>query len=449
MRRFLEKHPVASAVVGILIFVFWSFPQWFGSIWPLLSDKTVPQWLAQKSWGMSSGATAWVALVVGILLGALSFDVIYRARRSSGTGARAGLPAFEDREQLSSRRGSLQHELAMVRNGWIIWPVGGTSGALANETLANIERLILRHPHEDSDLYATHFGPGSSSVVSSIIADLTVRAQKLGISVRWSSDFDLSMIISDRANDDAWARIELLLPGIDSAYRPSILVMKTDRPRIFQTLVKTYEHMWGQSIEVPRRPALVGSADRSSPAEFRGDILGEERGEIRFDYPPGPLERGWKCTLDPHEKTAPKFSPVPEYPGGISVAAPSSTHIDHDVEASQRACNGLRFDAKIAEGSHVYARMQLISRDRPGASKPVWIAFAVGRRPGEMRPADEWVIYREPQRDGWARFNISLLEEVERSPFGQAQGLTFCELLSLRIRGSVSLSPIQLYRVAL
>jgi hypothetical protein len=66
----------------------------------------------------------------------------------------------------------------------IIWPVGGTSGALPNEVLANIQRLILRHPREESDLYAKHFGPGSSSVVSSVIADLTTRAQKLGISVR-------------------------------------------------------------------------------------------------------------------------------------------------------------------------------------------------------------------------------------------------------------------------
>jgi hypothetical protein len=54
------------------------------------------------------------------------------------------------------------------------------------------------------------------------------------------------MIIGNPRSDDAWARIELLLPGIDSAYRPSILLAKRDYPQIFETLVRAYEYTWSQ-----------------------------------------------------------------------------------------------------------------------------------------------------------------------------------------------------------
>jgi len=48
--------------------------------------------------------------------------------------------------------------------------------------------------------------------------------------------------------------------------------------------------------------------------------------------------------------------------------------------------------------------------------------------------------------DGWTPFNLSLRDVVRRSCFGQEEGLEFTELISIRLRGSVSVSPIGLFR---
>ncbi len=175
----------------------------------------------------------------------------------------------------------------------------------------------------------------------------------------------------------------------------------------------------------------------------------EKLGEIRFDYPGSPLDR-WEFRSDnPQNLSMPRFSSPAGCPGGLTMTAPSSHHIDLKPDPHHKVCNRLRFQMKLTHDcpeSYVYAMIRLTSKDRKTVSKPGWIAFDVGDKPPAKHGPSEWIIYGKPSANGWTAFDLSLPEEIQRSCFGQEEGLEFGELLSIRLRGSVSVSPIGLYR---
>lgn len=175
----------------------------------------------------------------------------------------------------------------------------------------------------------------------------------------------------------------------------------------------------------------------------------EKLGEIRFDYPGSPLDR-WEFRSDnPQNTSMPRFSSPGEYPGGLTMSAPASHHIDLKPDPHHRVCNRLRFQMKLTHDcpeSYVYVMARITSKDGRTVSKPCWIACDVGNEPPAKHGPDEWIIYGKPSANGWTPFDLPLPEEIRKSCFGQEQGLEFNELLSIRLRGSVSVSPIELYR---
>jgi|HubBroStandDraft_6_1064221.scaffolds.fasta_scaffold268699_1 hypothetical protein len=92
--------------------------------------------------------------------------------------------------------------------------------------------------------------------------------------------------------------------------------------------------------------------------------------------------------------------------------------------------------------------VKVTSKDGRTISKVSWIACDVGNsRPGK-HGQHEWIVCRTPLTDGWTPFDLSLREVIERLHFGQEEGLQFSELMSIRLRGSISVSPIGIYREA-
>jgi hypothetical protein len=167
-----------------------------------------------------------------------------------------------------------------------------------------------------------------------------------------------------------------------------------------------------------------------------------EMGKISFNYlPASPLNNGWKLALK--EKPALKHSVPPGRPDGLAIQADDA--IDHDVEKYQRSCNRVEFVAKLSEHSYAYIKVRLTSKDNKSVLREGWITCDVGTRPPRKESRNEWVVCRKPEKDGWTRFNLSLPEEVSKT-FGQDEGLRFSELLGFRLRGSLSISPIGLYR---
>ncbi len=185
---------------------------------------------------------------------------------------------------------------------------------------------------------------------------------------------------------------------------------------------------------------LATRAEIESPKQRRDRT--SEITEISFGYLPASLlDNGWK-PADSQVTPSLTCSSSSERPGGLTREAESSDALDFALEKHQRVSNHLRFEAKLFDGAHVYARIQLIAKDgRP--SKAGWIACDVGNKPLGKRPGNEWVIYRLPQNTGWTLFDLSLPHEV-RETFGKDEGFEFGELLSLRLRGSLSVSPITL-----
>jgi hypothetical protein len=196
-------------------------------------------------------------------------------------------------------------------------------------------------------------------------------------------------------------------------------------------------------LVIARQKAKVAGVKTSENEPFV-----EKLDEIRFDYPGSPMDR-WEFTSDnPENQTPPVFSSPATRVGGLTMTAPSSHHIDLKLDPHQKVCNRIRFDMKLtrdSSDSYVYIKVQMTSKYGKAVFKRGWIACDVGNKPASRHGPDEWIIYGKPSADGWTRFDLVLPEQVRDSAFGQEEGFEFSELLSIRIRGSVSVSTFSLY----
>jgi hypothetical protein len=175
----------------------------------------------------------------------------------------------------------------------------------------------------------------------------------------------------------------------------------------------------------------------------------EKLGDVRFDHPGSPLDEWVFSSDDPNNKLMPEFSAAVERPGGLKMVAPWSHHLDLKLEPHHKVCDRVRFAMKLSRDSresYVYAKILLRPRDGKAKPKTGWVACDVGNKPSVKYSVDEWVVYGRPLADGWTPFDLDLRDEVAKSHFSGEQGFDFGELLSVRLRGSISVSPITLYR---
>jgi hypothetical protein len=193
----------------------------------------------------------WHFVPLGLLIIALISWFAGRRKPQPNRSAETntGIELFENRDDLNARSGGLQTELARVRHALVMWPAGGSAVPVVDERLLNIKKLLLMNPNLQSGEYATTFRSHDATTVQNGIKDLSRRAQRLKIPVRWYPYPYLSVIINDPSSDTAWARIEILLPGLQGGHRPSIKIMKSSHRRLFENLVQMYDFMWEKSRE--------------------------------------------------------------------------------------------------------------------------------------------------------------------------------------------------------
>ena len=197
------------------------------------------------------------------------------------------------------------------------------------------------------------------------------------------------------------------------------------------------------SRPAPAPPGPALNANLRTQAE--GEISSREFGEVSFKFlPAGLLDNGWTPADPLVVASSRSFAPA-SWPGGLTREAKPEDAVDYALEKYQRVCNRLQFSARLADGAHVYAKVELAPKNDLKASRIGWIACDVGDRPPRKESGDEWVVFRTPRSDGWALFDLSLRDEVRRT-FGEAEGLEFIQLLGIRLRGSLSVSAIKLYR---
>lgn len=176
----------------------------------------------------------------------------------------------------------------------------------------------------------------------------------------------------------------------------------------------------------------------------------EELGKIAFNYlPDSPLNHGWRLLEEVRVSSKPRFTAVPHevpVPGGLSIAPTGWYGINYDLDQYAMRCDRLRFTANFGSDGRLYARVRVTSRDGRTVAKEKWLQHApVGGYVAE-RTADECVVSISGKYagNGWTAYDLSLADEVHAC--FSADGFVFRQLLSIRLRGTLSISAIELWR---
>ncbi|MGB6943362.1 MAG: nucleotide-binding protein [Bryobacteraceae bacterium] len=169
--------------------------------------------------------------------------------------------------------------------------------------------------------------------------------------------------------------------------------------------------------------------------------------EIRFDFLPDKLtNHGWKPGYqDKAEPEAGAYSSSADapQPGCLSIRTAIGYALDYRLPPL--VCDGLRFDVQYSDSTMIFAQVGLRSADGSLFAKK-WIKFCVGSIRAVVTAGypNEYTLWRPAAAlpNGWVSFTIPLPEAVQQS-WGN-QGWTYECLEAIRIRGTLSISPIRL-----
>jgi hypothetical protein len=172
--------------------------------------------------------------------------------------------------------------------------------------------------------------------------------------------------------------------------------------------------------------------------------------EIRFDYlPANMLDSGWVRAYPKDTDVKPKTTVASDasFPGSVVIDAPNGHAYDHHLSRNAKLSDQLIFAAKYTPTTMIFTEVQLSSKD---GSQTVhkWIKYEPGN--GSPHPTNgcedyeyTYPIQGVPLQSEWRKFTISLPEVVAQT-WGK-HGLTFRGITVFRVRGSLSISPIEFY----
>jgi len=212
----------------------------------------------------------------------------------------------------------------------------------------------------------------------------------------------------------------------------------------------------------PKKPRDLSAYHSQIKAYFRGsegNAASEQELEtdktlvctIGFTYlPDSPVNHGWKLHTLPGEDNLPRFEvahPAPRE-GCVAVRPTGRYALDYGLHPAERVCGFVEFSWKpVDEEAVLYVYLSLRSADSRTEGKK-WLAYRVGPDSQNKDPRNnrEWEIQNpgSPLENGWVKFTLDIAENV-RSTWG-SQGWIYGELVRLRIRGGLELSPIKLLR---
>jgi len=183
----------------------------------------------------------------------------------------------------------------------------------------------------------------------------------------------------------------------------------------------------------------------------------EKLGDILFDYLPyeSPLQNGWELVKENRPGFIPAFSSLTAdapIPVGLSITPTGWYGMDYAiVEARKTRCNHLRFAANFGTDGRIYTLVQMPPSTAGQSPLGRWIQMGVNiiGPPRIDVHFDEGIvrISGKPLGGGWEAFDILLNDKV-KDTWGK-RGFIYGEhgiLSSIRLRGRLSISPIELYR---
>src|SRR5262249_52008894 len=92
MEEWSHQHPVLAAVLVVAVFILWQLPEWLGQVWPLFTDKRLPDVLAERGWSMSVALSSLVTVIANLIVFVLLGFIIYQQRPNG----RRRMPSLQD-----------------------------------------------------------------------------------------------------------------------------------------------------------------------------------------------------------------------------------------------------------------------------------------------------------------------------------------------------------------
>lgn len=172
---------------------------------------------------------------------------------------------------------------------------------------------------------------------------------------------------------------------------------------------------------------------------------------IAFDYLPiSPLERDWTKAYTQEGEVA--FKTDVGCPGSLNMVVKTSfVAIHHQLPAHASLSTVVRYNARFIRDTMIFIGIDVASKDGSQRRK-VWIKFYHGKKrfePTGDAPAvdnakelpEQTVWLPGKIRDGWIEFDVSLPDAVQLC-LG-SNGWVYQSIWAFRIRGDLSISPIQ------
>jgi hypothetical protein len=170
-------------------------------------------------------------------------------------------------------------------------------------------------------------------------------------------------------------------------------------------------------------------------------------GELGFVYPGEALGQRWSPSIPGAAPTS--FSRLADapVPNSVSINGQWDPGIDCDVEAYLSLGRRLTYAARFSGHTAVYTYVRVLGPD--GSRHERWLQHVLGgddERVADANLEHERKIYvtGRPLSEGWLSFDLSLPDEVLRA-YAQ-EGFVYSALLRIRLRGALSISPIQVHR---
>lgn len=175
----------------------------------------------------------------------------------------------------------------------------------------------------------------------------------------------------------------------------------------------------------------------------------KEIGRINFDYlPNSPINNGWTLHINEENGNPPTFSAAlnPPTPGSLKIIKNSRYALDYSVSQLQSLANMVELYAKFEQDACFYLKVKVSSRDN-SKTQIVWLAHTIGQGIPIKAFNNEWKLSVQGDilENGWVQLKISIEDEIAKT-FG-TDGWVFHDLIGFRIRGSISISSITLYRI--
>lgn len=76
MPDFIRKHPALLVSVMLLVFLLWSLPIWLATVWPMVTTKSFPEWIAGKGLVLGMSQFIYFFLTLGLTVMVIAAYVV-------------------------------------------------------------------------------------------------------------------------------------------------------------------------------------------------------------------------------------------------------------------------------------------------------------------------------------------------------------------------------------